>query len=41
MAQYLAKRVMPVLEGAMIDKQRETVRLPVRCCPAQGLGFSV
>ena len=28
--QYLAKRVMPVLEAAMIDKQRETVRLPVR-----------
>ena len=28
--QYLARRVMPVLEAAMIDKQRETVRLPVR-----------
>ena len=29
MAAYLAARVMPVLEGAMVDKAREVVRLPV------------
>lgn len=39
MAAYLAARVMPVLEGAMVDKGREVVRLPVSMLQRTGSGM--